>query len=412
MELERQNPHWEKDFFYPYPLHRAMFTDIYKAVKQGLITAIYGLRRVGKSTILKQVINAAIKDGVKREHILYFSFDESDVDFWKVIRAYEKFIGHRISSKHYILLDEIQKVPKWKEKVKLLYDTTKARILLSGSNSSLMRKGGESLAGRIYEFFLSELSFKEFLYFRNKAELYNSNLDEALEQQFWQYLGRPFPELALSMDIDAQQYTASIVRKVVYEDLPSVFPIDEPQLLYKLFTLIANHPGMLVEYSHLASDLGRDRKTISAYLDYLSYGFLVRRVFNFSKNRLTSEKRLKKFYPTLAAFAKADESEIIETVVAQILKARFFWSFKHKYEVDFIIEEPLYAFEVKYSDKVATEHFKGLRKFGDFFDNAKLILVSKRFEREGDITIVPYYRLEQFLERYNLLRSSSYGLFL
>lgn len=347
MEMERQNPHWAEGYIYPYEKKRFIFEELRQATESGLITAIYGLRRVGKSVLLKQIINEAIKNRVKRTNILYFSFDEENEDFWEVIREYEKRIGRKVSKENYVLLDEIQKVHDWKGKVKRLYDSSLAKIVLSGSNSSMLRKEAESLAGRINEFLIPELSFKEFLFFKNRSELYASPLDEAIENEFWVYIQRPFPELAVSENIEPRAYIETINRKIIYEDLPSIFPIDDPQLLYRLFNIICKNPGMIVEYNALASDLGRNRKTISAYLDYLKYGFLIRRLFNYSKNLLTREKKLKKFYPSLACFTDAETSKIVETVVAQILKAGFFWNHKNRYEVDFILSEPFFAFEVK-----------------------------------------------------------------
>ena len=61
-----------------------------------------------------------------------------------------------------VIFDEIQKLPNWAEKVKLIYDTGKYKIFISGSESLSLRKGSrESLAGRIYEFEVKRLSFLE-----------------------------------------------------------------------------------------------------------------------------------------------------------------------------------------------------------------------------------------------------------
>jgi len=395
MELERQNPHWEDGYFYPYEKKRFPFTNIQKSFGSGLITALYGLRRVGKSVLMKQLINEVLRNGTKRTDILYFSFDEETADFWEVIREYERKTGKQVSASNSVFIDEVQKIKDWRGKLKLLYDTSSARIVVSGSNSSLLRKGIESLAGRINEFFVPELSFKEFLYFRDKTSLFDSILEEKLENEFHEFIKRPFPEIAIKKDLDAKAYVDTISKKVIYEDLPSVFPIDEPQLLFRLFSIVCKNPGMTVDYQNLASDLGRNRHTISAYFDYLRYGFLLRRVFNYSGNQLTSEKKLKKFYPSVACFAEAEIPRTIETVVAQTLKPRFFWNMKNRFEVDFVFHTPLFGWEVKYKDAISKEDTKGLAQFKKTWPNATTILVSKKKEKE----FVPYYRLEQFLEQ-------------
>lgn len=395
MELERQNPHWEEDFFYPYERKRFIFGKIRESFGSGLITAFYGLRRAGKSVILKQLINEAIKAGAKRADILYFSFDEETADFWEAIREYEKKTGKKVSGSTSIFLDEVQKVPDWKGKLKLLYDTSSARIAICGSNSSMLRRGAESLAGRINEFFVPELGFREFLFFRGKEKVLRSPLEESVENEFWEYIKRPFPEIAIKAEMDSRAYTDTIARKIIYEDLPQVFPIDEPQLLHRLFSIICKNPGITIDYSSLASDLGRNRRTISSYLDYLRYGFLARRVFNYSGSKLTSEKKLKKFYPSVACFADAEPSKVVETAAAQLLRAKFFWNLKNRYEVDFIIPEPLYAFEVKYQETISRDDFAGMEQFCSRWPGAKAVMVSKKKEANS----VPYYRLEEFLEK-------------
>ncbi len=394
MELERQNPHWEKDHLYPYERKRFGFEEIKKSSDSGLVTAMYGLRRVGKTVIQKQLINEAIKKGVGRPDIFYFSFDEKTADFWEVVHEYEKQIGKKVSRANYLFFDEIQKVPDWGAKVKTLYDTSSAHIAVSGSNSSLLRKGGESMAGRISEFVVPELSFKEFLYFKGREELYASSLEETVENEFWDFIKKPLPELVINSALDQKAYVETISRKIIFEDLPAVFPIDEPALLSTLFSLICKNPGMMLEYNALASDLGRDRQTISKYLDYLRYGFLVRKVSNYSKNQLTMEKKLKKFYPALACFADASKDKEVETVVAQMLKARYFWNFSNRYEVDFVCLKPLCAYEVKYQESMTKGDMDGLDRFRTRFKEARIKLVTKK----KFMGTVPYYRLENFLE--------------
>ncbi len=401
MEIERQNPHWAEDFLYPYEKKRELFEKIMSSINSGLITAVYGLRRVGKSILMKQCISDLIRRGIEREKIFYFSFDEGNEDFWEVIHAYEKTIGKRIDKACYLFLDEIQKIEGWRAKIKKLYDTSGAHITVTGSNSSLLRKGGESLAGRIYEFYMPELSFSEFLYFKGKENLIESSLKEAVELAFWEYIKKPFPELVVNEKLEYKSYTKTIARKIIYEDLPPVFQIDEPELLFTIFSLISKNPGMIVEYSSLASDLGRNRKTIAAYLTYLRYGFVVRQLFNYSKNALTSEKKLKKFYPSLACFVESDESKVVETLVAQVLKPRFFWNYKNRYEVDFIIEEPFIGFEVKYANRILAEDTEGLKQFNSAYPKAKTYMVTKKTEQNH----IHYFDLEQFLKKNNIERN-------
>ncbi len=394
MEIERENPHWEADFSYPYGTKRDLFHEIAKSAQSGLVTSIYGLRRVGKSVMLKQLINKEIASATPREDIFYYSFDEKTDDVWEAVREYEKRLGRRVGKKSRLFLDEIQNVDDWQAKVKKIYDTSSARITVSGSNSSALRKRTESLAGRVNEFALGPLSFSEYLRFRGKEKsLSNSLLAETLETDYWDYLKRPFPETVVNPSIDPKAYSDSIARKVVFEDLPSVFPIDEPQLLFRIFSMVCAKPGLTADYASLASDLGRNRKTISAYVDCLCYGFLARKLYNYSPNRLTSEKKLKKLYPSAASFVQAEPPLVVETAVASTLNAKFFWNSKNRHEVDFVLDEERVAFEVKYTQNPSKQDYAGLAAFKKAYPKFRTVMVSGKREAGS----VPYYLLEKLL---------------
>jgi predicted AAA+ superfamily ATPase len=398
MEIERQNPQWEDGFFFPYEKKRGIFQRLKKSSESGHITAVYGLRRVGKSVLLRQLMNDAIERGAERKSTFYFSFDEERQDFWDAVHEFERHQGRKVDRKSWLFLDEVQKVPDWRAKIKVLYDASFARIFASGSNSSSIRKGGESLAGRINEFFLPELSFREFLEFRGRGGLAGSGMERALELEFLDYARRPFPEAALNRGLEPKGYAGSIARKIIFEDLPSVFPIDEPELLNTLFLLICKSPGMQFDYGRMASDLGRNRKTVSLYMDYLCYGFLARKLLNFSANALSSEKKLKKFYPSLAAFSDCDEPRFMETAMAQCIKPGFFWRHKDRFEVDFITKSPLAAFELKYAGSVSASDWAGLKKFREAFPRASICMISKKPQAKT----VPYYLIERHLGKQRL----------
>ena len=180
--IEKHNFHWRTGFFYNFPKRRMLFNEVIKELGSKQIVSIIGLRRTGKTTILKQIIDHLIKEeGVKREDILFYSFDEEQPKIEDVIHEYEAKIGKEIIEKRektYIFLDEIQKLENWQNQIKYYYDNYRnIKFFVSGSSSLFIkRRSQESLAGRIYEFILKPLSFQEFLIFRNKEELIKKNL--------------------------------------------------------------------------------------------------------------------------------------------------------------------------------------------------------------------------------------------
>lgn len=396
--LERINPHWE-GLRYPYSIERDIVPAIKGELSHSLIIAVYGLRRVGKTVVMKQIINHLLLSGVEPLSILYLTFDDLQGDLMDAIEIFERIRGRRTGRGDYIFLDEVQKLPGWEEKVKILHDINGAKIFVSGSASAPLRKGGETLVGRIVEFVLEPLSFREYLRFRGMENLMESPLDNPVEREYWQYIRAPFPQVVLE-DINPEEYVKSIYEKTLFRDLPELFSIEYEEKLFQLFYLIRHSPGFMASYENLASELGVDRRTISLYVDALERGYLVRRLYNYSPNPFTGRRKLKKLYPYVAAFCEANEDRVVETAVAGHLNARFFFRDKQKREIDFVLPEYSLAVEVKYRSRIRKGNFKGLKAFMQRFDFRGMVVSKERTNTIDDrITIVPYFRLPEVLEK-------------
>ncbi|MEM5779450.1 MAG: AAA family ATPase [Candidatus Aenigmatarchaeota archaeon] len=136
------------------------------------IISIFGIRRSGKSYILRQIAKeiSKLKDS---SNVLYVNFEEMkfptnlNKDFLiNVYEAYKEFIQPK--GKPLIILDEIQEVKFWEMFVRSLHERNEANIIISGSSAKLMAEEFESiLAGRCINFEILPLSFKEFLIFNN-----------------------------------------------------------------------------------------------------------------------------------------------------------------------------------------------------------------------------------------------------
>ena len=119
-----------------------------------------------------KIIEDKIKSGFNKKKIIYFSFDEfKDISIRELIKEYETITEQEFKKgKYMLLLDEIQKLNDWENQLKSIYDIfgEAIKIIISGSESLFIKKKSkESLAGRIFEFKIEQLSFKEFLSFKN-----------------------------------------------------------------------------------------------------------------------------------------------------------------------------------------------------------------------------------------------------
>ena len=381
VNILKYNRHWKEGFVYGYEKKRDLFHELVRYLDVRQIIGIIGLRRTGKTVLLEQLIDFLVKGGQKRERILYFSFDEGAVSLEDIIAEFQSRMGVNIADagRVYIFLDEIQKLDGWQNQVKYYYDTyPHLKFFVSGSSSLFLRKGAEeSLAGRIFLFRLHTLSFSEFLILKGEEDLIKKPemFKESLQDQTLQYMRRQLPEIVTADESFVDMYMESIVNKIVYEDLPKIFPIGHGDALMRILKIVASHPGIVTDYSSLADDLGISRKTLSKYVWYLEMGFLIQKCYNFSKNRLTSEKKMKKLYlssTTLLCSLCKDHpnyGRAVENLIINSSQSQFFWR-KGSFEVDCILLKEgsaIVPVESKYRGNIRKRELKGLIKFlGEF----------------------------------------------
>jgi len=397
VNLLKYNLHWKEGFSYGYEKKRELFHELVKYLDARQIIGIIGLRRTGKTVLLTQLIDFLIKKGEKRDRILYFSFDEESVSLDEIINEFQSRIGKDISGagKLYVFLDEIQKLEGWQNQIKHYYDThPNLKFFVSGSSSLfLKKKAEESLAGRIFLFQLPILSFAEFLMFKGEEEFIKKPemFKEALREHALLYAKRQLPELVSADESFIKMYVESILNKVIYEDLPRIFPIEYEDALKQILKIVASNPGIATDYASLASDLGISRKTLSRYISYLERGFLIQKCYNFSRNRLTSEKKMKRLYLTSTTLLfhlceNPDLGRAVENLIINSSKAQFFWRTGSS-EVDCVLIEDgsIIPIESKYKDNIQKKERKGLLRFLKEFNIDKGYVVTKDIQKEEKV---------------------------
>lgn len=389
---------------------RKMFYEVQKYLNERQIISIVGLRRTGKSTVLYQIIESLINEGVSPEKILYFSFDEDKEDIRDLLKFYqERIVKKQIEAeKVYVFLDEIQKLDNWQNKIKVIYDLhPNIKFFISGSASlNILLDSKDSLAGRIFYFHMDVLSFEEFL------ELKGKNLNKIMENiDLWkselrtklnEYMLKSFPEIVNASDEIAKKYIKeSVVEKAIFRDLSALFEIKDVELIEKLIHILASNPGMIINMDDLSKDIGRSRQIISNYLYYLECCFMVKSVKNFRGSLKVSSRKMKKYYlshPCIAlAIEHPDAGRAVENLVLFAAKAMLFWRAGNK-EVDFIIQnENITPIESKYTMSVKTSDIKGLLKFMDIYKCKKGLVVTDDYEaeeehRDGKIRFIPLWK--------------------
>lgn len=405
--LEEFNHWWirkDVDIELALPFKRDNYLEIERSLNNKFIIALVGLRRVGKTTTIYQLIQKLIEK-VPVRNVLFFSFDDLSAKLGDVIDKYREV--HQIDfreEKVYVFLDEIQKCSNWENDIKRYYDLyPKLKFVISGSESIFIRKKTkETLAGRVFEFRLNTFTFREYLKF-NKLNEDEFKYETKIKPFFIKYVERGgFPEtFTFQSDREFREYIRSLViDKIVYKDIPQIFNIQDTEFIRVLLELISMNPGMYIDYQSLSKQYGKDRRVIGDYISYLKDSFLITLLGNYRKGSTTIRK-IKRAYPSDNALIFLYKSVIeedffgrmVETLAVNKSGTLSFW--KNGGEID-IIKDGL-PIEVKYKNKFDNKEFKPLVEFMNKFDKDKGIILTKNDERKvkvngKEIKLIPVWK--------------------
>jgi hypothetical protein len=388
INLLKFNRHWNAGFRYEFPKQRKFIHTLVQHLDDRQIIELTGLRRLGKTTLYFQLINALLDRKVKPQHIWYFSFDEDKYEIDELFGAFRTQTGTDFNNdKIYIFFDEIQKLVDFQTQIKIYYDLyPNLKFFISGSTSLYIReKTQESLAGRVFSFELKPLDFEEYLFFRGK-ENYLSMPEmfyNELTIEFENYLSRQFIETVNFTDLTiVKEYVIGIIKKIVFEDIPIIFSVDNPEIMYSIVKIFAENPGSYLKFENLANDLKLSAKTISKYINILEQSFMIKILYNFSANQLTSEKKMKRIYLSSASFCTAlydfhNSGTLVENALLSLKTYRFFWRDPYHHEVDFIDTDNgiIIPTEIKYKSRIRTSDFNNLYLFCKKFGLSKALLL-------------------------------------
>ncbi|MDP2860704.1 MAG: ATP-binding protein, partial [bacterium] len=352
-----------------------------------------------------------LKDKTK---VLYFTFDEEQPSVEDLLQNYEEQMGvNWKKEKIFVFLDEIQKLENFQNQLKVLYDLyPNIKFFISGSTSLFLRqKSLESLAGRILEIKLNPLNFPEYLRLKEKEGLLlKPKLFYAeIKREFSTFLTSQFPEsVFMANKEERKEYFLSIIKKIVYEDLRSVYKFDNPDSLYSLCKLIGQHPGGSWNLFQLANDISLSSKTVSLYFSYLESGFLIRKFYNFSRNIASCEKRIKRYYLSSPSFSWAltdfiENSALFENYLASVLETKYFYRDSFLKEVDFVLlgkNDKIIPLEAKYSEDIKKDDVNNLISFMKKFKVEEGVVACLReseqkmiFDDNKIINLTPYFKI-------------------
>ncbi len=446
-EIYRQNKHWkDADVFFAdleeIKHNRVMFEKILPYLEKKEIISIIGLRRTGKTALLKQLIQKIIKK-TKPQSIFFLTLDEDLLGNMVGLADYiNTFLEISDSGKkRYIFIDEVQYALRWQHIIKRYYDTEpNLKFVISGSSALFIKKQTtESLAGRIYEFKLPVLSFEEYLMIKGvsdgllfdfkqfailpgQKEINETGVEKLVHQwgselkkHFYDYLffGQ-FPALVKEADIEVRKkyLIESVYKKTLEYDIPKIFGVEKTEELKFLFQIAVSEVGSIVEIGNLASEAGLNKETVNKYLRYFENSFLIHFVYNFSKSFRKSKRLLRKIYLEsvnfYAAFRDIDNLAIDSPAVGFLVENYFYNILQQQYryisffrvrkeEFDFIVAKDLMDkksyqyFEVKHTNSIREGELTFIKRKAQKSDDIYTIISKDELEFSAQRNIFPIW---------------------
>jgi len=345
-----------------------------KGLKRRQIEVLVGSRRVGKTTLLKQLIENQINEGARPDSILYLPLDHPQLSGKTILehlKEFRKNFMHDRSKELTLYLDEVQESPGWETQLKAIYDTEKIKTICTGSTASLLKSQGGKLTGRQIVTTIYPLSFKEYLLFRGKKPL--SSEDYKYENLVEQYLeDGGYPENVLH---PSGEYMQNLLEDIIARDLIKLYNLKKPWIVKDLLKLIAASVGSRTSYNKLANTLKTTVDTVKEYTSYLESAFLVKSMEKYSTSHTERIYSQKKIYlmdtgvKTLLTGAGDTGAKAENAVYIKLLthKTTCGYYAESEREVDFICphnntEIPM---EVKYSSEIdwKDKKYSGIRLY-------------------------------------------------
>ena len=267
-----------------------------------MIKVITGIRRCGKSSLLKSIIEELKENGIKEKDIIYIELDKKEYKNIKNPKQLEKLIDSLVVDNDfkYLFIDEVQNVKGFETVINAYKEEGNFSIFLTGSNSYLL--SGElitKLTGRYIEFEMLPLNFREYVLMK---KFLNKNVNDNIYKEFEEYVRcGGFPgSLYYDNYEDKMLYTRNVINQIFEKDIKRNKKIKDKQLFEVVQKFVINNFGSRMSvrsiYNYLTKDknIKVDRRTIKGYIDVLEQAKIIYACDMFdikSKDVLDGEKK-------------------------------------------------------------------------------------------------------------------------
>jgi len=362
--LLKHNLHWKQPYANLY--ERKLFLPIIEKLHLRQIHVLKGIRRSGKTTLFKLIINHLLKE-VDSKSILYINLDDpyftelygESKNLYKLLEISEKLTGVKVQ---YLFLDEVQNVKAWEKFVKAIYDNEVVKkIFITGSNSSLL--DGEYatlLSGRYIQDRVTAPSFSEILNIRgikSRFELIDRKI-EALKIVDEMMMFGSFFEV-LQEPSHKREIILSYYETIIFKDCIANNNLRDAKTFKEVVNFLVSNSGNLYSYNSLSKALGVNDNSIKEYIRVVEDAYMAQEIKQYSYSLKEQVKSKKKLYindngilaQTAFKFSKDYGKNFENLVYTELIKGGYEIYFHNKdFECDFIVkkEEKLVAIQVCY----------------------------------------------------------------
>jgi predicted AAA+ superfamily ATPase len=292
--LYQYNPWWEGTEFVADVRPRGRYVDrLVDVLSEKRAVLLSGLRRVGKSTIMRLVADALITQGTLPQRILYVSLDDYVLrpnSILDVVTRFRQIHKLSVDDPVVLLLDEVTAKDDFHQQLKTLIDRGRIAVIAAASSSSLLKDQQALLTGRSTTVEVQPLSFEEYLRFRG-IEIPRRDY-HLLDTYFRDYVRTGgLPEHVLSPSRD---YLMNLVDDIIQKDITAFHGLRDHQVVRDYFSLLMERSGKQVSINKLGNILGLSPDTSRRYLGYFQDSYLVHLVPRWGKTngRILSPKKV------------------------------------------------------------------------------------------------------------------------
>lgn len=376
--LYQYNPWWEDTVINDGILPRQRYLRALRGyLDKKQIVCLTGLRRVGKTTLIKLLIEEIINAGVSPEYILYVSLD--DYLFHKnsiieIVNEYRKIHKLRIEEKIYLFFDEVTYKEEFHIQLKNIYDSQNVKIFAASSSASMLRDKKASLTGRSITIEIKPLDLEEYLVF--KGVKLKKRDKQLYKSYFLEYIKEGgLPENVLN---PSREYLMNLVDDIIQKDITAFHGLKNHQIVRDYFMLLMERSGKQLSINKISKILNISPDTSKRYLSYFESTYLIHLLSRWGK---TNQKLLspKKIYASdlgikYLFMGNRDLGSYFENYIYLVLrnKQTLYYLYENHTEIDFYSDEKI-MIESKFYSQLSDKQEK---LFSEYPADKKIVIDS------------------------------------